>query len=227
MDKSRKLVAFIFITVFLLVNSLSTNAQGDDELADYYTGRPRIFYAGLIGGVNFAQVDGDNFAGYYKFGLNVGGIGYIKLSSHLSLSWEILYSAKGSKSDMAKLSGIDTIVIKNYGIDVKYAEIPVMINVFDKLKSHLGIGISYSRLVSSNETLVLDKNYPINLNNYPFKKDDWEVIVGAQLHLVKGLFLNLRYQYSIVPMRTEIPPNFSRAEQYNNMWTLRLMYLFM
>ena len=234
-----KSLLFLSILYLCLFNPLASKAQADDDedQTGYLIAKQRLFYAGLIGGCNFAQVDGDNFAGYYKFGLNVGGIGYIRLFKRVSLSWEILYSQKGSQSDMMKPSGIDTVSIKNYSIDVKYAEIPIMINVFDKLKSHVGIGFSYNRLVSSDESMQLTKNYPVNLYNYPFAKDEWEIIAGAQLHIVKGFFVNLRYQYSLTPMRTNSPPDFSRstspwpnqkwAQEYNNLWTLRVMYLFM
>ena len=202
-------------------------AQSDDEPVGYFIENQHTFYTGVVGGVNLAQVDGDNFAGYYKAALNIGGIGYMKVARRVSLSWEILYSQKGSKSDQVKYSGIDSVLITNYTIDLKYAEIPVMINVFDKMKSHLCMGFSYNRLISATENLQTYPNYPVDLTKYPFKKVDWEFLAGAQLHLFKGLFFNLRFQYSIVPMRTDTPPNFSRAPQYNNLWTVRLMYLFM
>lgn len=202
------------------------NAQEDDEEHGLYIEQPRVFYAGLMAGANFAQVDGDNFAGYHKVGLNVGGIGYVQLQKHVAISWEILYSQKGAKSNFPRPSGIDSIYIVKYGINAGYAEIPVMINYFDKRKSHFGVGVSYSRLVSANETLKTDRPYTIDLTKYPFVKNNYDIVAGAELHLVKGLFLNVRFQYSLVPIRTNTPPNFSRAgKQYNNLWTVRLMYL--
>ncbi len=202
------------------------NAQEDDEEHGLYIEQPRIFYAGLLAGANFAQVDGDNFAGYHKIGLNVGGIGYVQLQKHAAISWEILYSQKGAKSNFPRPSGIDSIYIVKYGINTAYAEIPVMINYFDKRKSHFGVGVSYSRLVSATETLKTDRPYTIDLTKYSFVKNNYDIVAGAELHLVKGLFLNVRFQYSLVPIRTNTPPNFSRAgKQYNNLWTVRLMYL--
>ena len=202
------------------------NAQEDDEEHGLYIEQPRVFYAGLMTGANFAQVDGDNFAGYHKVGLNVGGIGYVQLQKHAAISWEILYSQKGAKSNFPRPSGIDSIYIVKYGINAGYAEIPVMINYFDKRKSHFGVGVSYSRLVSATETLKTDRPYTIDLTKYPFVKNNYDIVAGAELHLVKGLFLNVRFQYSLVPIRTNTPPNFSRAgKQYNNLWTVRLMYL--
>jgi hypothetical protein len=106
-----------------------------------------------------------------------------------------------------------------------------MINYFDKRKSHLGIGVSYSRLASSKETIQIDSSTGPTRNidfstQYPFKKNNFDFLAGVELHLVKGLFMNVRFQYSIVPIRSNIPPpTYARAEQFNNMWVVRLMYL--
>ncbi len=209
----------------------TVRAQDDDgEPHGLYVEQPRVFYGGAVIGANFAQVDGDYFAGYHKVGLNVGGIVYAQLARHVALSMEILYSQKGSKSNLPELSTTlpNTYIIK-YGINANYAEIPVMINYFDKRKSHFGVGVSYGRLVSSSETIQIDSSNTIKSidfnNKYPFVANAFDVLAGFELHLWKGLFLNVRFQYSIVPIRTNIPPDYARADQYNNLWVVRLMYL--
>ena len=229
MDKSRKLAALLIGVIILTCISSRSFAQYDEGENPLYIPDPHVFYTGVVVGSNFTQVDGDNFAGYHKMGLNVGGIGYIQLKKHLALSFEILYSQKGSKSDMGKFLVTDTTVwINSYHITANYAEIPLMINYFDSRKSHFGIGVSYNRLVSSSETATTDPSVATNFNAFPFKKNSFDALAGAKLHLWKGLFLNVRFQYGIVPMRTKSPDGFYRAEkQYNNMWTVRLMYLFM
>lgn len=83
------------------------------------------------------------------------------------------------------------------------------------------------KLLNSSEYASYYPAYPIDLSKYPFKKTDIEFLAGAQLRLWKGFFFNLRYQYSILPMRSSIPPYIARSKQYNNMWTVRLMYLLM
>lgn len=195
--------------------------------SDYYIEDPRTFYGGLLAGVNFAQVDGDSYAGYHKVGLNLGGIMYANLAPHLAASIEMLYSQKGSRGNKVQESGLSGVFINKYHIDLNYAEIPLQINYFDKRKSHFGGGISYSQLISSNETIETSIG-TINTDSLKFRKADINLILGGSLHLVGGFFLNLRFQYSIIPIRTKnnINPNFGRAEQYNNLWALRLMYLF-
>ena len=112
---------------------------------------------------------------------------------------------------------------------------PLQICYFDKRRSHFGAGIAVSRLVSVKEVGETNSAVPTppkSFDEYPFKKMDYNFIIGGNLHLIKGLFLNVRFQYSLVPVRkgdigTELPPYFSgRGEQYNNLWTVRMMYLF-
>jgi len=215
----------------LFPGMLHAQDEDDDEPHGLYLPEKRVFYGGLVAGANFAQVDGDYFAGYHKVGINAGGIVYAQLARHVALSLEILYSQKGSNSNLGEPSPANaSIYIMKYGINVNYAEIPVMINYFDKRRSHFGVGLSYAKLVNSNEHIQVDssgiiKTFDFN-TAYPFKKDAFDFLVGAELHLWKGLFLNIRFQYSLVPIRTEIPPpNYARADQYSNVWVVRLMYL--
>ncbi len=223
MAKIRKFSAFILTIVALVGINTISYAQ-----ANYYEEDPNTFSGGLILGGNFTQVDGDNFAGYHKVGINAGGIVYARLVDQLAVSLEILYSQKGSRGHKTQLSNTKVYNILQYDINLNYAEIPVMLNYFDKRKSHFGAGFSYSQLINSKETVRTEPafNTTVNLDDYPFKKMDLNFIVGGSLHLWQGLFLNARFQYSLIPIRKNIYPEFGRAEQYNNMWTLRLMYLF-
>ena len=231
MNKSRKFAALITITIIIMSFCTAAFAQTDaeeDEPHGLYIEKPKLFSVGIVAGTNFAQVDGDNYAGYRKVGANVGGIGHIRLYRHLSFSFEMLYTQKGAKSDILRYSTLDssTVALK-YGIKLNYAEIPLMINYFDKRKSHFNVGISIGRLLNSTETLVTNPVVNINLDNYPFKKVSYDLVAGADLHLWKGLFFNVRFAYSLAPIRTNTPPGFSRAtKQYSNLWTVRLMYLF-
>jgi len=231
MNKSRKFAALILITVILSLFHGQAIAQDDDEEQGMYLEQPKLFYGGLVGGASFSQVDGDYFAGYHKFGINAGPILYAQVAKHVALSIEILYAQRGSKSSLGKQSPKQaTVYLADYGINLNYAEIPLMINYFDKQKSHFGLGVSYSRLVNSKETLTTDSanivtNHDFN-TLYPFKKNAFDFVAGAELHLWKGLYLNVRFQYSLVPVRDQLPPDtYARANQYSNSWTVRLMYL--
>ncbi|HTN46689.1 MAG TPA: porin family protein [Flavipsychrobacter sp.] len=223
MVKNRVFGAFIAFTIIALGTGFNTFAQNP---GNYYVEDPRTFYGGLLIGTNFSQVDGDSYAGYHKIGLNAGGIMYVNLADHLAGSVEILFSQKGSRGHK-NLESANGALISKYRIDLNYAEVPVQINYFDKRRSHFGAGVSYSQLISSREEIVAG-GQPVPTDSLKFRKADINLLLSGNLHLVKGLFLNLRFQYSLIPIRTKenINLNYGRSEQYNNMFVLRLMYLF-
>ncbi len=212
---------------------LSAVAAWGQNPEDYYVESERTFYGGLVAGANFTQLDGDNYAGYHKVGMNVGGIVYTKFDQHLAASIEILYAQKGARGH--KEQNVTGAYIQSYNVRLNYAEVPLQICYFDRRKSHFGAGLSIARLVSVKEDGVGRSAaglIGVEPDKYPFRKMDYNFIIGGSLHIIKGLFLNARFQYSLVPVRKgeigeQLPPFFSgRGEQYNNVWALRVMYLF-
>lgn len=226
MAKNRKIRALIIIGLLLV------GIQGKTYAQSYYIEQERTFSAGAVFGTNFTQIDGDQYAGYHNIGLNFGGIVYAKFSRSVSASMELLYSQKGCKSHKTTPSNSYKYYITDYNAKLNYVEIPFMIQYSDKRNSHIGIGASFAQLLGTTESGKLTEDtlgqqpIAVDFEDYPFKKFDINILVGGTLHLYKGLYLNLRYQYSLMPIRTNIPPEYGRDKQYNNMWTLRLMYLF-
>ncbi len=205
---------------------LGASAQNS---ASYYEEVPRTFYGGVLVGANLSQVDGDAYAGYNKVGLNVGGIVYTRLAQHTALSLEILFSQKGARGNQVQQLRASDSFLTAYAINLNYAEIPVMFNYFDRRRSHFGAGFSYSQLISGEEQIEVTRGNvvsAIDASQYPFRKSDVNFVAGGNLHLWKGLFLNARFQYSLFSVRKQHYPGIGRAEQYNNLWTVRLMYLF-
>lgn len=225
MFKSRFLAAFALLSLLLTATSQDAAAQNPSS---YYEEIPRLFSAGLIFGGNATQVDGDNYAGYHKFGLNAGGVVYAHLSDQLALSMEILFSQKGSRGHFAQLSTNKAFTIRKYNIGLNYAEIPIQINYFDKRKSHFSFGFSVARLISVKEVATTLPETTFNFDNYPFRRMDYNIVAGGNLHLWEGLYFGARFQYSLRPIREDkLPVEFAgRTQQFNNMWTVRLMYLF-
>lgn len=222
-----KISSFAALALSVLLLSVSrVSAQNPSE---YYEEVPRTFYGGLLVGANFSQVDGDRYAGYHKVGLNAGGIMYMHLSGHLAASIEILFSQKGSRANKPQASADNTFEIRSYNIGLNYAEVPIQLNYFDRRKSHFGAGFSISRLINATESGESSQVVPTNFDNYPFRKMDYNFIIGGSLHLWQGLFLNARFQYSLASIRDKdnMPPGWAgRNQQFNNMWTVRVMYLF-
>src|SRR6185295_17478463 len=91
-------------------------------------GKPeQVIKAGIIAGLNFSQIDGDDFARYNKFGINAGGTALIKFHKNWSAGFELLFSQKGSREFGTPNNGYSIRRIK-----LSYIEVPVMINYHDK-----------------------------------------------------------------------------------------------
>lgn len=192
---------------------------------DYYLEKERTFLGSVFLGTTLTQVDGDNFKGYYKKGLTAGAGVYTMLGEDVGAGMEILYIEKGSKGNLSKGGATPGLSIKKYGINMRYAEVPVQLFYFDKHKNHFGGGFSYAQLISAKESFVTDPVQTFTDKDYPFKKMDINLVFSGNFRLWKGLFINARFQYSLLPVRKKVPAGFGRQEQYNNTIVFRLMYL--
>lgn len=177
-------------------------------------------------GVNLTQVDGDEFFGFRKFGLNVGPQVIIPFGkkSNWSVTMELLYTQKGSYHRGEYDS-------TTYKLKQDYAEIPVLIHFTDKKIISGGLGFSYGQLINYKETSnsVFDSlyKYQTGLSN-----NDICVIADLRIRLWSKLWANLRYQYSMKSNRTVLitdpndPKNPYLRDQYNNMISIRLTWIF-
>ncbi len=219
MQKS-KVKPFYFLTFAVLLILYTSNVS-----AQYYSDEP-TFFGGFIIGANFAQVDGDNFAGYRKIGLNGGAIVHTRLFEQATISMELLYSEKGSiagKNQLPAVYGNSGTLITEYDILLRTAEIPVNFNYFfSDQKSILYAGFSYAQLVDARASL----NGTPTDDLYPFKKYDVALNLGGSYKLWKKLYLNFRFQNSLLNIREKHDPRVERSQQTNRSISLRLMYLF-
>jgi hypothetical protein len=195
------------------------------QAQSYYMEEERTFYGGPIVGANFTQVDGDNYAGYAKVGMNMGATVYIKMGSGFAANMEILYVQKGCKGK-PKESGVKGVFLTDYDSKLNYAEVPFQLFYVDDNGHHFGVGASYAQLISATESVTTNPANYFNLDGYTFRKYDVNFLLSANLRVRKGLFLNARFAYSVLPIRTNIPGGLGRTEQYNNGIALRLLYLF-
>ncbi len=184
-----------------------------------------LFFGGVHLGLSMSQVDGDNFSGYNKLDANFSATAYIKLDKNIALSNEVGYNTKGSLATGRQLPWLDASgrIIESYSIKLGYAEFALLGNYFDKKRNNVGVGLAYGRLVSSEE-----KSNGQVISGFPFEKNTLDAVINGEvrLHPEWELFLNLRFQYSILPIRKDYTGNFGRSEQVNKQVLLRLGYLF-
>ena len=210
------------------------------------------FIGSIIAGANFAQIEGDDVHGFYKVGFN-GGLG-LTLPVNRKQTWqvsiEMLYSMKGSVkhcqkgyfnldnyapsmfTDVDWSVPLDSTVKCNITLD--YVQIPVMVHYEERYSGcTFGLGFAWSRLVRAHE-VYNGYTRTTTARSGTYKKSDWSIIADINIRLYKNLNLNLRYEYSLVPIRvmqyeyvlndqqhTIVPET---HKYHNNMLSARLIY---
>lgn len=183
---------------------------------------------GLSVGMNLTQVDGDEYYGFRKVGLNVGPMVILPFGKNKkwSVSMELLYSQKGSHH-----TGNTDSTTYNFNLD--YLEIPVLIHFTDKKIISGGVGFAYGQLVNQKETF---NNQPIDTSYYVqpitgLSNFDISVIADLQIRLWNRLWANVRYQYTVARLRevlvdpkTGVDP--WTRNQFNNVISIRLTWVF-
>lgn len=160
----------------------------------YFQGHAQNFYGSVVFGVNAAQIDGDNAAGFNRPGLTGGFKIDYPLSASADLSAELLYSSRGSRDNR-----------DNIRIDLDYIEIPLLFAFrdwyiekgdYDKVRAEAGFSYGYLFRSDSNENSIgpfLDR----------LKSHDVSFIVGAAYMFTPKIGLNLRYTRSLYKMLSD------------------------
>ena len=181
----------------------------------------QFFKAGIVGGLNASQIDGDNEGGFTKLGVNAGFISQIDLAESWYLNFEILYAQKGSAPAFN--------TFKYFKIQTDYAEMPLTIKYHDKKGGLIfGAGLALERLVRAkffnefgddvSELYFIDAGKP----------KDWNlsgILEGTYMfNPVWGL--NIRFSKSILPYRTDSSSQFRNFGQFHRSVAVRTIFLF-
>lgn len=167
-----------FLLLFIFSISAHTQAQS-------------LFGATLLGGINAAQVDGDNIKDFNKVGLNVGIRGDIYLSDKFQAGLELIYSERGSRSDILDVQNIGNPI----KINLRYLDVPIILKYSDWYMPEdqyyrIGaiVGFAYGRLFqASSEGASFDDH--VELVN----KNDLSLILGANWMFNDRLGMTIRF----------------------------------
>lgn len=181
----------------------------------------QTFKAGVIGGANLAQLDGDILAGYNKLGIHAGVTVGVQVSDLFRTNIEILYVQKGSRSSKDE-QGIAGGLLTRYSFD--YVEIPLMMNYIDG-GFMLNAGFSYSRLVRVRQMLVADVDLTaieaefVNTNSF-------SLLAGIGYFFTDHMGVEVRYAYDPFTVI-----NYKESPGYDNAFiskslTFRYLYMF-
>lgn len=218
----------LFLLILLVFCTSIVQAQDNYFNRPDKNGQDKIFFGGIVAGINASQIDGDTYAGFHKAGLNTGIAAYIKLNPKVVLSLELLYSQKGARNVQVYNSPTVGSVPIIYTAKLNYAEIPLMLHYAVADKIHFGLGASYSRLVSDKETMDSYTQSSINALQNTFRKQDFNYLAAVSYQLYNNIFVRARYQYSMTSIRDaqKIPIEFGTSRQFNNLFALQFIALF-
>lgn len=178
------------------------------------------FNAGIIAGFTATQVSGDKLAGYDKPGFQFGALASTALSQKFDVSFQILYTQKGSK----RKSRVDQGDFEYYRMRLNYIEVPLMVTYKYSKRFHFESGISFGRLVSSKE----EDQYGEILDRKEFKNYEFGFLAGMNYMLLDNFYLNLQISNSILPIRDFDGSELYRLDrdQFNSGLLFTFKYIF-
>jgi hypothetical protein len=180
------------------------------------------FEGGLLGGYNASQIDGDIYRGYNKPGVVAGAFVQTDIAPAIFVGMEIKYAQKGSRN---RIDPKDPEP-KKYIMRLGYAEVPVFIGFRANDRSSIVGGISAGYLIHAKE--YNENGAFVKEDQHPFKSFDIEPFLGFQFDLLDNLKLDLRFAYSIIPIRGQPGENATTIywlnNQFNNVISLAIYY---
>ena len=217
----------------------------------FSVGYSQRFIGSVIAGVNASQVEGDDVRGYKKAGAVGGASVMVALDKKMRwfLTVELLYNQKGSRSSTTRAfdttnyapgmfldvdRNVDFMPSAKYKcrLDLDYVEVPVLFHYEDWHSGcAFGLGFSWGRLVRPKEWYNGFKR-TTSITSGTYRTSDWNILADLKFMLYKGLKLELRWQFSLRPIRnfvieySNVAQNSEYKKQRNNLFSVRLVYSF-
>jgi len=189
-----------------------------------YSASAQSFRGGIMAGLSTSQVDGDTRGGYHRAGLIAGGYVGFDISKKIAWQMEMKFVQKGSYQG---INPNDSIMSTSYDLRLNYIEMPLLFKYQykDRLAFEAGLGFGY--LISHKENSEYGPIYPNNI--HPFHKFEIDYQIGGSYQLLENLYFNIRYSYSVLPIRQDI--NGARRilfqiGQFNNVIIFSFYYQF-
>ncbi len=185
------------------------------------------FSAGIVGGVNASQIDGDQLAGFDKLGLTGGLKAIVNFESAIDLHVEFLYSHRGSKPDL-----FNPEYDPDINVNLHYIELPVFLTLGDwwqeedgyhKVSAHAGL--SYGRLITAN-TFDYYNTGPgsFDLLVPYFNKNDLSWLAGISFRMSSNFGVTARYTRGIIPLLSPEKHNLQIERLLSYFLTFRFEY---
>ena len=184
------------------------------------TGFAQRFEGGVLVGLNASQVDGDNYSGYRKPGIALGGYVQTNLSRTIYAGMELKFAQKGSRN----IDSLATDGQIKYIMRLNYVDLPVYLGFRTSERISLLVGVSPGYLISGRE--YNDYGRLPEQDQKAFSEFDLEGLLGFRFQFTKRLFVDLRGAYSVLPIRKQKgdPLWYWRSNQFNNLLSTTVLY---
>ena len=176
------------------------------------------FKGGALVGFNASQVDGDSWAGYYKTGLLLGAFVNTDFRDNFGGQLEIKYSGKGASTHP------DSPVIQK--IKLNYIDIPVIATYRPIRPLQIETGISFNYLYNGE---IYDGDWFDIFDYFERKPNKIEssFLVGLNYTFFKSFDFNIRYNYSLMPVRSKYSSSqWGQGAWFNNVISFALYFHF-
>jgi hypothetical protein len=184
------------------------------------SGFSQRFEGGVIVGLNASQVDGDNYSGYHKPGVALGGYVQTELSRTIYAGMELKLMQKGSRN----IDSLATDGQIKYIMRLNYVDLPVYLGIRTSEKISLLVGLSPGYMISGTE--YNDYGKLPEQDQKPFSEFDLQGLLGFRVQITRRLFVDLRGAYSVLPIREQKgdPLWYWRSNQFNNLLSTTVLY---
>lgn len=170
------------------------------------------FNGGILVGLNASQIDGDTWSGYNKAGLLAGAYVFTEFTEKWGGQMELKYSSKGSATSKDN---------PNIGkLRFQYIDLPILatFKIMDDLNAQAGISLNY--LFKAEQWvggwLELDE---------AFHDIETTMSVGVNYRFFRKFDLNIRFSYSLFPIRGEITgSSYGQGSWFNNYLSFGFYY---
>lgn len=178
------------------------------------------FEGGVLGGLNASQVDGDTYSGYHKPGIVLGGFVQTDLSRSVYAGMELKFAQKGARNrDSLATDGQIKYIMR-----LNYVDLPVYLGFRTSDKISFLVGMSAGYLLSGNEYNDYGKFPPEDQNE--FSPIDVQALLGFRFQITRRLYIDLRGQYSVVPIREQSGNAlwYWKSNQFSNVLNTTVLY---
>jgi hypothetical protein len=180
------------------------------------------FEGGLMAGYNATQVEGDTYRGFSKPGILAGAYVQTDLAPAVFAGMEIKFSQKGSRN---KINPKDDDPEK-YIMRLSYIDVPFFLGFRTNDRGAIIGGVSAGYLLSGKEFDEYGQFPPEDQN--AFNSLDLQPFLGFQFDMLDRLKLDLRFAFSVLPIRGQPGENATNYywlnNQFNNVISLAFYY---